>query len=179
MKGEHVSGRVNKGMWLLYICLHLILVTLSGFYIRTADWMPGKSIIDFYKRASGSDSSYGFFAPAIGMKALALFDVTDQNGTKITNVRLVPESEREVELRVTGIFDGFNGQEGQRERIRKPLATSLAAAIFSKYTDAVEVVLRINELSPITMDQYRQGQQGTWSELYTARFARNQKGGTP
>lgn len=172
MRGERVRDGTFKGTLLGCIFLHLTLVTLSASYIEIADWIPGKSAIDFYRKASGADSSFGFFAPSIGIKARGLFDFVDSNGTKVTNISLVPGSEREMQIRMGGIFDEFTSKDADDASFRKPLAASLAAAIFSKHSDAAEVTLHVQEFWPITMAEYRQGQRAAWSEYYAARFAR-------
>jgi hypothetical protein len=165
---------ISKNTLLGCVVLHLVLVTLSAFYIRVADEIPGKTIIDFYRKASGAGSSYGFFAPSIGVKVRGLFDVVNEDGTKLTNIPLVPEAEREVQIRLGGIFDEFTSEKADDADFRQPLAASLAASIFSRHATASEVVLHVQEYWPKTMAEYRSGQRADWSDYYAARFARTQ-----
>lgn len=167
----------RKVLLCLAFC-HLVFVSLSASYIKVADYIPGKNIIDFYLKATGADSSYGFFAPAIGVKTRALFDIVDHNGNKTVGVPLIAESEREVEIRLGGIFDEFTSEDADDERFRKPLAASLAAAMFSQHKNAAEVTLHVQEFWPKTMEEYRQGEKAKWSDYYAARFVRteNDKG---
>lgn len=161
-----------KRFLLAWAFLHLTLVTLSASYIKIADWMPGKNIIDIYNKASGADSSYGFFAPAIGSKARAVFDLVDEDGKKFENISLSSEKEREIQIRLGGLYDEFTKKDLDAN-FRKPLAASLAAAIFSKFANAKEVTLHVQEFSPITMEEYQKGQRATWSEYYQARFIKD------
>lgn len=166
-----MRNKISKVALFGYISMHLFLVTLSAFYIRIPEWMPGKDIFDFYQKASGADSSYGFFAPSIGTKTRALFDIIDAHGSKKVNISLLPEAGREVQTRLGGIYDEFSTKAADEAGFRRPLAASLAAAVFSQHADTAQVVLHAQEYRPKTMAEYRQGQRAGWSEYYVARFA--------
>ncbi len=172
-----MRDKICKATLLGCTIFHLALVTLSASYINIADTVPGKSIIDFYRKASGADSSYGFFAPSIGAKTRALFDIIDPSGAKIENISLAPNAVREVETRLGGIYDEFTSEDAEDANFRKPLAASLAAAIFSKHSHAAEVILHVQEFWPTTMEEYRQGERARWSDCYAARFARTEQSG--
>lgn len=160
------------------IFLHLVLVSLSASYIKIAPEIPGKDIIDFYRKASGADSSYGFFAPTVGGKTRAVFDIVDPAGRKIESISLLRESDREAQIRLGGIYDQFTSEDAEDATFRKPLAASLAAAIFSEHADATEVILHVQEYWPNTMEEYRKGQRAQWSDYYAARFARTREQGS-
>ncbi len=167
MKEKH-----RRGIWLSLVLLHLFFVSLSACYIKIADWIPFSSLITLYQRASGSDAGYGFFAPSIDVKSRAVFDIVDHNGDKRENLPLVPDSQREAQIRVNAIVDELTVKDVDDPEYRQPIAASLAAAMFGKHRDAKEVVLHIQELWPKTMEEYREGQRADWSNRYSARFVR-------
>jgi len=151
---------------------HLILVTLSAFYIPISDELPGKRIIDLYRRASGANSTYGFFAPSLGGKTRAVVDIIEDNGRTIVDLPLVKNAGREVDIRLGSLSDEFIRKDEASDETRKQLAASLAAATFSNHPNAKEVMLRIQEFWPISMDEYRRGLRAHWQDYYAARFAR-------
>lgn len=170
-----MKEKLLKGFLLGWIIFHLSLVSLGASYGRLPEWLPGRSIVEFYAHASGADGSYGFFAPSIGMKVRGLFDVVMKDGTKIFQVPLIPDTEREMHIRLGGVFDELTSEGAYDDHFRQPLATSLAAAIFTKYHDAAEVILHVEEFLPVTMVEYREGRREEWMEYYKARFARNEE----
>lgn len=169
-----MRGKIYKKLLLLCAFLHLSLVTLSAFYIDIAAHLPATSLIDFYGKASGADSNYGFFAPAIGGKVRAVFNVIESNGKKLTNLALVPPSEREAEIRAGGIFDELITKDSKDKSLRKTLAKSLAATMFYRHKNATLVSLHIEEYWPKTMAEYREGERAQWSDYYVADFVRNE-----
>lgn len=167
-----MRSNISKGMLCFWAFFHITLVTLSSFYIKIPDWLPAKSALEIYKIATGANSTFGFFSPKIGKKARAVFDIVDQNGSTIENVALVPESEYEAHIRISGIYDDI-AYKSDNPEFRKPVAASLAASVFGKYADATQVIVHVQEIRPKTMEEYRKGERAQWSELYKARFARN------
>lgn len=167
-----MKERLLKGLLLGWLFLHLALVCLGASYGRLPEWLVGRSIVEFYTHASGADGSYGFFAPSIGMKVRGLFDIVLNDGTKISQVPLIPDNQREMQIRLGGVFDDL-ASGAHDAHLRQPLATSLAAAIFTKYQEAAEVTLHVEEFLPVTMAEYREGRREEWSEYYKARFARH------
>lgn len=164
-----------KVVLLLLVFAHLTLVALGASYVKIAPWIPGKNIIEFYQKASGSDSSYGFFAPNIGLKSRAVFDIIDKKGNMLSDIVLAAGSGREVEIRLGGIYDEFSSKQADDAIFRKPLAASLAAAIFSQYSEATQVTLRVQQYLQISILEYQQGKREQWSDYYSARFARTLK----
>jgi hypothetical protein len=165
-----VKDSFYKGLVFSLVISHLFFVTLGACYISIPDWVFGKNIIDLYQQASGSSSNYGFFAPSIGGKTRALFDIVNDKGQKVENLKLLSMPGREVQLRLSGLYDEFAGTVN--DKFRQKLAASLAASMFSGHADAVEVTLHIQEFWPKTMDEYRRGMRADWSDYYTARFVR-------
>ena len=163
-------------IWKYLICgaifLHLLLVSSNAAYIRIGQNFPLRKILQFYGKASGADSSYGFFAPSIGTKVRALFDVVDKNGAMTSNIDFASQMNREENIRMGGIFDEFLSEEIDDEEFRQQLASSLAAGVFSLHPDAVNVILHVEEYRSISMDEYREGTRSEWEEIYSARFVR-------
>lgn len=168
--------KIFKGTILIFTLAHLTMVTLSASYIKI-DWIFAKPLMEFYQKASGADSSYGFFAPTIGGKTRAVFDVIEKDGTKKINIPLIHNSIREEEIRMGGIFDEFISKDARDPSYRNPLAASLAAAMFSKDRDAVEVILHVQEFWSTTIAEYQRGQKAEWTDFYVARFTRGEKPG--
>ncbi|MCA9507439.1 MAG: hypothetical protein KC505_03335 [Myxococcales bacterium] len=162
-----------KTMFLTCALLHLTLVTMSASYVRIADWFLGKNFIEWYQKASGADSSYGFFAPAPGLKTRGVFDIVKTSGEKIEDIHFIPTTEREAQIRMGGIFEEFTSEEFEFPEFRKPLASGLAAVIFSRYNDASEAKLRIQGYQSVSMEEYRQGLRSQWADYYTAQFSRS------
>ena len=155
------------------IFFHVILVMLSAFYVKIPDKFILGKIINFYAKASGADSSYGFFAPAIGGKSRIVFDIISADNKKIINLSPIKQSDREAEIRLGGISDEFISEEAQDENFRKPLSSSMALAMFSKYPEAREVILHVQEYWPKTMKAYELGERASWEDYYSARFLKN------
>lgn len=170
-----MESKIGKGILLGWVGVHLGLVTLGASYYKFPDWMPGKSLIQYYGKASGADSNYGFFAPSIGMKINASFDIVKNNGEKISDIPLISDSQREEHIRLGGVFEEFTSEDANDANFRQPLAASLAAAMFTRYPDAKEVVFHVKEFWQKSMAEYRQGQREKWADYYNARFARNEK----
>lgn len=171
--GRRVVKEISKKALISWAFFHLILVTMSAFYIKIAPWFPGEHIFTLYQKATGANSGYGFFAPAIGVKTRAVFDVVDEHGVTAKEIPLVPATDREAQIRLGAIFDELSEKVDENEELRKPIAASLAATIFGKYKNATQVVLHVQEYWPKTMEQYRQGERPSWQDYYAARFARS------
>ena len=161
------------------LLLHLGLVSFSAAYFKLSDALPFRKVFQFYAKASGADSSYGFFAPSVGSKVRALFDLVDTNGVMISNISFSSEMNREENIRLGGIFEEFLSDEADEEDFRQTLASSLAASAFSYKAGSVKATLHIQEFGPISMAEYRQGMRGDWEEIYTAKFIRTLDEETP
>lgn len=162
--------RISKTFWLTASLTHLLLVTLSASYIELQESLPGKNMLDLYKKASGADGTYGFFAPFIWGKARFTFDIIDEHGEKSQGISLFDTPRREAEIRVGNLSEELMRDKPEHKEFRQKLGTSLAASVFSSHPGATEVVLRVDEYYPNTMEEYRQGKREIWSEAYRARF---------
>lgn len=169
-----MKSKIVKLSLLSLSIVHLSFVALNASYIDILDWLPAPEAFDFYLKATGADSSFGFFAPSIGTKVYADFFVVDENGHK-TPTQLLPHASREAITRLGGIYDQFTSEEAQEKEFRQPLAASLAAAIFNQHDEAQEVYIRIKEFWHNTMDEYRAGNHPEWAEYYSAHMSRGEK----
>jgi hypothetical protein len=167
-----MKERIFKSFLLGWAIVHLALVSVGASYGQLADWLPCRNIINFYTQASGANSSYGFFAPSIGMKVQGLFDLIYEDGSKLTHVPLITDTEREMHIRLGGIFDELTNTDNENTHLRQSLAASLCAAMFTKYHEIVEVILHVQEFLPVSIAEYREGKRQLWVDYYKARFAR-------
>lgn len=167
-----MTERISKTFWLTASLTHLLLVTLSASYIGLPEFLPGKRIIDIYRKASGADGTYGFFAPFIWGKTRFTFDVIDEHGQKSQGLSLFDRPRREAEIRVGNLSEELMRDNPEHREFRQKLGASMAASVFSSHPDATEVVLRVDEYWPNTMEEYRQGKREAWSEAYRARFSK-------
>jgi len=162
----------SKHILLALALLHLVFVCFSAAYMHLSSKIPLYSLLKFYGKASGADSSYGFFAPSIGSKVRGVFDVIDRNGKVTPNIQLSPEMNREENIRLGGIFEEFTGDEIEDETFRHSLGASLAAVIFSRFVEAERVVIHIEEFVQVSMEDFRNGKRSFWDNIYDATFAR-------
>ncbi len=172
MKRYKNNNNKSKLVLLFLGCTHLVLVTLSALYVTIpSDFFAAKPI-NFYLKASGADSSYGFFAPSIGSKARGMFEIVQPDGKSVPLISLLEEGGREAEIRIGGIYEEFLSDDFTERGFRKPLSASLAASIFTRYQNAQEVIFHLQEYEPTTMADFRRGQRSQWADFYVARFKR-------
>lgn len=167
-----MKNNIFKKLALCGLAVHLLLVILGASYVKISDFVPGGIFIELYQNASGASSSYGFFAPNIGGKSRAVFDIVDASGSKIENMPLMSKAGREAELRLHCLYDEFNVKRSNKDKFRKNLAASLAASVFSQHPEAVLVTLHVQEFWQKSMAEYRQGLRAHWSDYYLARFTK-------
>lgn len=169
-----------QGMVLSIALGHLLLVSLGAVYKDFPGNNPVSAGIQWYSKASGADSSYGFFAPRVGSKVRTIFDSIDAGGVKTTNLRLEKDSGREAAIRLGGFYDEFTSKEAEEDpEFRQQLGATLAAAIFTEHPEAVQAVLHLEEYDPVSMEAYRQGERSSWEEIYQATFARIEEKPSP
>jgi hypothetical protein len=137
-----------------------------------------------YGAYSGSDSSYGFFAPSVGPQIRATFTLSDDSGRTWTDT-LESRSNREVELRIGGIVALFCSTDE-----RDALAASLAATMFGRHPEARFVTVQAESYGTTgtaatsqedlyqlpSMANYRAGERPMWRVLYQATFTRGAEG---
>ena len=84
-----------------YVAIAAAVVQL-GFAAAGAmelDFDSAHRLISQYGALSGTDSSYGFFAPEVGTQLRVIFELTGADGTKKTDV-LTTGASHEADLRI-------------------------------------------------------------------------------
>ena len=118
---------------------------------------------------SGSNENYGFFAPGVSTQLGVYFDVTDQSG-KTRTFSLETGVSHEADLRVGNMVGQFGTESDDPEKLQRAVAASLAGTMFGRHTEAKSVNVRLEELNPVSMADYRKGERAQWKPIYQAKF---------
>ena len=158
--------------------LHLLLVILGASYTDLSAFGPVGEVINYYGEMSGSNKSYGFFAPGVGAQARTRFEMIDASG-KSTLVSLENSRSHEADLRINNITsqmtpdsDEVDVEEVARD-LRRSVAASLAGKVFGRFRTARSVIVHVDEFNPVNMPEYRLGQRPKWEEIYQATFVQD------
>jgi len=164
----------------LFGAVHLMLVIAGASYIDLSEFGPVGNALNYYGEMSGSNKSYGFFAPGVGAQARTRFEVIDAAG-KSTLVSLERSSSHEADLRINNITGQLTANDGEEDTddqdaardLRRSVAASLAGKVFGRYRGAQAVIVRVDEFNPVDMPEYRQGLRPKWEEIYQAKFVQD------
>jgi len=176
---EETSEHSKKSKYLkgalAFSVVHLILVICGAFGLSFPLFPGLKELVNYYGEMSGASCAYGFFAPGISSQVRAVFDITDKkNGT--TTVPIETGQIREVDLRVGDLIEQFfNDRVDNRLKYQRVLSASLAGAMFGSHPEAESVRIRLEQITPPSMEEYRQGKSTTWQKLYSAQFIKHKK----
>lgn len=132
------------------------------------DFDHANVVIAEYGALSGTDSSYGFFAPSVGTQLRATFVLTDAGGQTTTDV-LTTGVSKEADLRVGDMVAVFWMDDAD---LKRGLAGSWAGRMLARHPDATRVVVHLDAYDLATMDGYHEGKTPTWVPYYEAEFAR-------
>lgn len=149
---------------------HLLLMALGASGLGYSWLGPLKSPLTYYGALSGAGDGYGFFAPGISGQLRARFEIVDHEGVPQT-VRLETGASHEADLRVGNIIDQFTEDFVDPDLLQRSLAASLAGTIFGRYPRAERVVVHLENFTPVSMVDYRQGLRAHWDPVYQASFA--------
>jgi hypothetical protein len=162
-------------MALVFAIVHLLLVTFGAFSF-SFPLPPGLGeVVSYYGEMSGASNGYGFFSPGIQSQIRAVFDITDSKNRTIT-VPIMTGEVREVDLRVGDIIEQFfNDRVDNPKKYQRVLSASLCGAMFGLYPEAQSVRIRLEQLTPLSMEEYRNGATSTLQTIYSAKFVRRKK----
>jgi hypothetical protein len=150
---------------LIAACLHLTLVLCGAAKVRLLPpGNPAGPILATYRAYTGSDNSYGFFAPAVASEWRGLFEVCRANG-RCEEAEL-PYGNPETAVLLSSIH-GMLAHDA-----RDVLAASLAATQFARVPDARTIVVKVQVYAVPTMAQARAGQRARWRTAYAYAFTR-------
>jgi len=162
----------RKVVWMSLAAIHLALAGAgaAGLPLLSPDTLPGNALAG-YREASGSDNSYGFFAPAVGSSKRVRYTLTDASGVRRVETLDSVRATQEITFRVGTILDRANASD---EKLRRVLLASLAAHAFGAHRDAQRVHVAIEAYAIPRMEDFRQGKQPRWIALFEAEFARKE-----
>jgi hypothetical protein len=164
-------------IWVTLGLFHLMLVTAGATYFDLSKIGFFATAAEYYGEVTGSGSGYGFFAPGVTGQLRALFDIVGPKGTTKT-ISLFTHASHEADVRVGNIIDQFaSDPDEDTPALHRALAASLAGTIFGRYPDSKKVVVRLQELWPVSMEEYREGKRAEWEPVYDAAFIHNTKRG--
>jgi hypothetical protein len=146
--------------------VHLVLVVCGAAHFRLVPLQWGGIVQHTYGALSGSDSSFGFFAPGVASQLRATFTMTDDEGRTWTDV-LEHGNNREARLRLGTVVSNF-----AEESMRRDVAASCAATMFGRHPTARQVVVRVEVYELPPMDAYRDGARPEWVPVYEVTVSR-------
>lgn len=163
-----MSEKNRRRLMLGVAAIHLLLVAFGAAKVSFDPLGPPGQLLDHYGLLSGAGSGYGFFASGIGSQLRARFDVVDGQGQRsITSLETA--ASHEADLRISHITDEF-WNDDETGGLQRSLAASFAGKIFARYPQAHEVVVRLEQFTPASMEEFRRGSRPQWTPLYEAKF---------
>jgi hypothetical protein len=156
-----------------YVAIGAAVVQL-GFAAAGAaelDFDRANQVITQYGALSGTDSSYGFFAPSVGTQLRVKFELTDAEGKKSEDI-LTTGASHEADLRIGDMVAMFWMAE---QDLQRAMAACWAGRILARHPDADCVVVHLDAYDLPTMAEYREGQRPDWSPYYEAEFVHRAK----
>lgn len=153
-----------------YVAIAAAVVQL-GFAAAGAmelDFESAPRLLALYGALSGTDSSYGFFAPEVGTQLRVTFELTCADGTKRTDI-LTTGASHEADLRIGDMVAIFWMAD---ENLQRGLAGSWAGRMLARHPDATRVLVHLDAYELPTMAEYKRGERPDWSLYYEAEFVR-------
>jgi hypothetical protein len=154
--------------WTAAAALHLALVACGALGIVFGRNLDAAMAIGHYAAASGADSSYGFFAPAVASQCRAFMTMRDAAGREWRD-SLAHDPRSVFGLRATSILDSIPSLS---DRLRRGVTASWASAMFGRHPSAVTVLVSVELHVLPTMAEWRDGVRPSWMTIYEARFVR-------
>lgn len=158
----------RKVVWMSLAAIHLALAGAgaAGLPLLSTDTFLGNGLAG-YRSASGSDNSYGFFAPAVGSSKRVRFTLVDAQGRTRTETLDSARPTQETTFRVGTILDRLNASD---EKLRRAVLASLAAHALGLHPDARRVRVVVEGYAIPRMESFRQGERPKWIPLFEAEF---------
>ena len=165
----------RRTLWLLSAAAHLAIVLCGACYcLPDYDQGSAAGLIRWYGTTSGAGSSYGFFAPEVGVPHRARFVLRDEQGGTWSD-SFDRASTNEARLRLTGIVvtSFMSGDAYKSAQWREKLVKSWAATMFTRHSRAVELTVVVEAYDVPNMAAYRTGSRPGWQTVYEARLRRD------
>jgi len=141
--------------------LHLVLVACgaAGWDNLLPNTYPGRCL-QVVRAYTGSDASYGFFAPGVSNAVRPTFTLIDADGKEWTDT-LDANMGREAKLRVgSGI-----GMTSVFPDLQVDFLHSWAATMLGRHPTAKQVIVAIEYFDVPPMDEYRAGELPQWIQV--------------
>lgn len=163
----------RQAFWTSLAAIHLAIAAAgaAGLPLLPIESSAGNGLAAI-REASGSDNSYGFFAPAVASSKRVRLMVTDARGRTAESPLDSVRATQEVVLRLGTILDHANAAD---EKLRRALLASFAAHAFGTNPDAVRVHVVIESYRIPTMAETRAGEKPAWAALFEADFVRKEQ----
>jgi hypothetical protein len=146
----------------------LVSLGASGADLTRLGWVG--TVLDYYAMLSGANEQYAFFAPGVSSQIGVLFDLIDKEGNERT-VTLESGLNHETELRIGNIFGEFqNDAVSDPAKLHRAVAASFVGTMFGRYPGTKEVRVRLQEFTPVSMQEHREGKRPQWNPIYQARY---------
>ena len=156
--------------WAIAAFLHLVLVVCGAASVTLSGRNLALGILAQYSEASGADTQYGFFAPAVASQCRAILTLRDAEGREWSDT-IAGDPAAGFGWRTSSAIDAVPRLP---ENLRRALAGSWAAVMFGRHPRAVEVVVDAQiELLP-TMAEWDAGARPDWESLYRSTFVRKE-----
>jgi len=122
--------------------------------------------LSLYGGLSGSETTYGFFAPKVAPELVAKFTLVDEQGRTF---EVTPQQgvTHEANLRFESTISMV-----VHPQFHDAVPASWAAALLGRHPDAVEVRVTIQAQDLPHMGQYQAGCRTRWITIYDKRFKR-------
>jgi hypothetical protein len=125
----------------------------------------GGKLLRLYGELSGTDRSFGFFAPSVAPEYRATFTLEDADGNTWDDV-LERGATREAALRINTMIETVIGEEG----LEDTLARRWAQVMLRRHPRAVEVDVKVEAYTMPSMADYRAGARPKWETVYRDQF---------
>jgi hypothetical protein len=132
------------------------------------DFDHANPVLAEYGALTGTDSSYGFFAPSVGTQLRVTFVLTDAAGAITTDV-LTTGVSKEADLRIGDMVAIFWMDD---QDLQRAMAGSWAGRMLARHPEAARVAVHLDAYDLPTMDGYREGKRPEWAPYYEAVFVR-------
>ena len=123
-------------------------------------------ILNLYGGLSGSETTYGFFAPKVAPELVAKFTLVDEQGRTF---EVTPQQgvTHEAHLRFESTISMV-----VHPQFRDAVPASWAAALLGRHPEAVEVRVTVEAQDLPRMGQYLAGCRTRWITIYDRKFKR-------
>ncbi len=163
------KGKGSGRRWIVASIFHLSLMAAGAAHLPIELIPVLGPPLSYYSHLSGASNSYGFFSPGVGGQLLALIDIYDRSGHKLSTAIEAGEN-REVALRINDIIEQFTDEHHDRVKFQRSLSASRAGSIFAQHPNIKKVEVRIETLQAVSRRAFLKGKIASWKATYSAQY---------